>query len=202
MLQTKGKLLLKSSECYNLIQLPWQRSTRRRSVSPVWVFSVAPLCLPGRCSFTTSPGAGPRVIPLVLSCGDEEEKHEQCSQLVVHGRGGENWQLLTVTFICRFLGLSVTVIIIFCIPVGKNVTFSAILKQANWIGHTHTHTQLTQLLAVEHSSFHIPHSQSLDKTLHKPERKWIRSTVWKLKLQQLTVTKTTNSNPVTKHIAN
>lgn len=44
--------------------------------------SVAPLCLPGGRGLATGPGAGPRVIPLVLSCGDEEEKRERRRQQV------------------------------------------------------------------------------------------------------------------------
>lgn len=83
--KTKWKLLLKSSECYNLIQLPRQRSTSRGSVSSVWMLSVASLCLPGRCCFTASPSVGPRVIPLILSCRDEEEKHEPRSQPAADG---------------------------------------------------------------------------------------------------------------------
>lgn len=185
---------MKSSECYNLIQLPWQRSTSRRSVSSVWMLSVASLCLPGRCGFTASPGAGPRVIPLVLSCRDEEKRYERCRQ-PAGGRGKtkKHTKLLTVTFIRCFLGLSVAVIIIFCIPVDKDGDFSGILNQGHRLGrkhtntHTHTHarahTQLTRLLAAVCSSFHNPHNQILDKTLHKTERKGMGSTVRKPKLQ-------------------
>lgn len=138
--QKQRKLLLKSSECYNLIQLPWQRSTSRRSVSSVWMFSVASLCLPGRCGFTASPAAGPRVIPLVLSCRDEEEDTSGAvSQQVVEGKT-KLLKLLTVTFIRRFLGLSVSVIVVFCIPMGKNIIFSSILNQLHWMGRKHMHT--------------------------------------------------------------
>lgn len=95
--QKHGKLLLKSSECYNLIQLPRQRSTSRRSVSSVWVFSVASLRLPGGCGFTASAGAGPRVVPLILSCRDEDKDTSGAvSQQVV-----EDNQTYNVTY-CNF----------------------------------------------------------------------------------------------------
>lgn len=87
--------------------------------------------------------------------------------------GKSQEKLLTVTFIGRFLGLSVTVIIIFCIPAGENAAFSAVLRRAHQLKHAQ---KLTRLLAAECSSSHILHSQSLDKTLHRTERKGIWST--------------------------
>lgn len=66
------------------------------------------------------------------------QRYERCRQLA--GGGGKakkkRRNVLTVAFIRRFLGLSVAIIIVFCIPVDEDGDFSGILNQGHWDVHT------------------------------------------------------------------
>lgn len=98
------------------------------------------------CSFPLSawqvllyrqPQRWPTSYPTRLELQRRGKRHERCSQ-TAGGRGKTKLtKLLTVAFIRRFLSLSVAVIIIFCIPVGKNADFSAILNHLHWMGRKH-----------------------------------------------------------------